>query len=225
MSFPIRSAFLLAAGEGRRLNPITLTQHKALLNLPNGEPIRNWLLALHDFSNITVNVYHLADQVVDFVSFIKPKAQFSFESSLLDSGGGIRHALPFIDEETFLVINTDIVGDIQGMIGSLIKSWRGDEGGRILLVPTPSTHPGDCDIDSEGRVSFIKGGPLTMAGVQICRAGSYKNYPDGEVFSNLDIWKGLASSKKLFGTVFDGKWLDIGTFERLRQAGYQDKTP
>lgn len=212
---------LLAAGKGERLRPLTDTCHKALISLPDGSStLGSWLDVYQNAARLVVNVHHLANQVTAYVQSRRPDAVISFEHTLLDSGGSVRHALPYFSNP-FWIVNSDIYGDIADMRTTLQQSWQGCEGIRLLLVPTPHTHPGDYDIAKDGRLTYCRGGAFTVAGLALAKPDVYKNYPDGTVFSNRIVWDKLESEGLLYGTPFHGQWIDIGTFERLQQTGWQ----
>lgn len=215
----LNNVMILAAGKGERLKPLTDTCHKSLLRLPGGHTLGQWLKTFQEAQKVIVNVHHLADQVTEAVQSINPNALISFERTLLDSGGGIRHVLPYFDCP-FWVANSDVAGDLSLMKSTLASSWLGHEGMRLLLTPTPRTHPGDYDISSDGRLTYRRGGPLTVTGLHIAQPYVYQPYPDGTIFSNRRVWDDLEQQGKLYGAVFEGEWIDIGTHERLKEAGF-----
>lgn len=218
----LNDVIILAAGKGERLKPLTNTCHKALLPISGGHTLGRCLKAFSDAKRLVVNVHYLAEQVSHAVLSVRPDAVISFERILLDSGGGVRHVLGFFDQP-FWVMNSDIAGDLGVMRKTLEASWRGHEGMRLLVIPTPPDQPGDYDMDELGRLSSRRGGSFTVAGLHIAQPHVYLSYPDGMIFSNRNVWDDLEKLGQLYGTVFHGDWLDIGTHERLNQVGYITK--
>ncbi|MCC8152769.1 MAG: nucleotidyltransferase family protein [Tannerellaceae bacterium] len=112
-------AMIFAAGLGNRLKPLTDTTPKALIPV-NGEPMLGHVirkLKTAGFTDIIINVHHLADQIIDFIEVNNQfgvNIQISDERNyLLDTGGGIKLAAQFLQgNEPFLVHNTDILSNV-----------------------------------------------------------------------------------------------------------------
>ncbi|MDE6382409.1 MAG: NTP transferase domain-containing protein, partial [Muribaculaceae bacterium] len=111
-------AFILAAGLGTRLRPWTLEHPKALVPVGGVPMLERVILRMRDqgFDDITVNVHHFADQIVDFLNArdFGVAVHISDERErLLDTGGAILHASRFLaaDPAPFLVHNVDILSD------------------------------------------------------------------------------------------------------------------
>lgn len=120
------NALILAAGFGTRLLPLTKTTPKALLPI-DGKPmlqiaIEN--LVNQGFSQIVVNVHHLASQIIDFVRTHRFEARVLISDErarLMDTGGAIVHARKLLDNgEPFLVHNVDIISNIN--LGALFRA-------------------------------------------------------------------------------------------------------
>jgi NDP-sugar pyrophosphorylase family protein len=113
-------AMILAAGLGTRLKPITDTMPKALVPV-NGKPMLEGLilkLKAAGFRELVINIHHLGEQIIDFLSAndnFGVKINISDERDyLLDTGGGIKHAARFLAEnnDPFLVHNVDILSNV-----------------------------------------------------------------------------------------------------------------
>ena len=112
-------AMIFAAGLGTRLKPLTDHTPKALLPVAGKPMLEHIILKLKSagFDQIVVNVHHFANQIVDF---LKANNNFGIEIAisdesdyLLDTGGGIKKATPFLrGNEPFLVHNTDIFSNV-----------------------------------------------------------------------------------------------------------------
>ena len=112
-------ALIFAAGLGNRLKPLTDTTPKALLPVDGKPMLEHVILKLKDagFDQITVNIHHFGQQIIDF---LKEKNNFGIDihisderEYLLDTGGGIKHAAEFLDgDEPFMVHNVDIFSNV-----------------------------------------------------------------------------------------------------------------
>ena len=101
-------AMIFAAGLGTRLKPLTDERPKALVEV-SGKPMLFWVIARlkqQGFTDIIINAYHYADQIIAFVNQYESfgvSLRVSVEEKLLDTGGGLRNAAWFLDREEFLV--------------------------------------------------------------------------------------------------------------------------
>jgi len=130
---------IFAAGLGTRLKPITDSMPKALVPV-NGQPLLQILLeklSASGFHDIVINVHHFADMIEEFVPQLHlqdMRVQFSDErSELLDTGGGVRHAAPLLqDADRFLIHNVDILSNVD-----LCKFFSLGEGRGATLLVSP----------------------------------------------------------------------------------------
>lgn len=117
MSYNKRTAFIFAAGLGTRLQPLTLTRPKALVEI-KGKPLLQLAIEKLEqagFQRIVINTHHFAEQIASFISGHKFDAEIliSHEKNLLlDTGGGILAAKELIGDKPFLAYNVDILSDI-----------------------------------------------------------------------------------------------------------------
>lgn len=107
--------FILAAGLGTRLKPWTDSHPKALVPVGGTPMLQRVVGRMHDagISDITVNVFHFADQIIDFLQSRYPDIKISDERpELLETGGGLLHAAPLLEgNEPILVHNVDILSN------------------------------------------------------------------------------------------------------------------
>src|SRR5262245_11065564 len=102
----IDTAMILAAGRGERMRPLTDTIPKPLISV-GGKPMLEHTLArlkAHGVVNIVVNAHYLAEQIVNR---LKGRAQVIVEDRLLDTGGGVKNALPLLGDKPFFIVNGD----------------------------------------------------------------------------------------------------------------------
>jgi MurNAc alpha-1-phosphate uridylyltransferase len=221
----IKQAFVLAAGEGRRLRPLTLETPKPLIPIRQTHCLERILVKLktHGVERIIINTHHLAEQVHKFVAG-DPAIRVSFEQVLLESGGGIRHVLPYFGCDPFFVINGDIWWEDgeAPLLEALEARFENHMDALIAITPKENmptySGPGDYDISCEGKLAY-RGDATTAAfvagGIKIIRPSAYKGYLDGEIFSNKKVWDTLESQRKLYGFIHQDFLCDIGSHQAL----------
>jgi MurNAc alpha-1-phosphate uridylyltransferase len=216
-------AMILAAGFGERLRPLTETTPKPLLRV-GGKPLIQYHienLATVGVRDVVINTGWLGDQVEAFVgdgSRFGVSVQWSREADPLETGGGIRNALPLLGSEPFLVINSDVWTDYP--IEKLIAiDWSAEDiDAHLVLVGNPEHHPeGDFELSSDGKVTCPQGGEsYTFSGISVMSPEIFALYPSAsQKFPIRDVLAGSIKSGFVSGEVFDGIWQDIGTIERL----------
>jgi len=236
-------AMILAAGLGSRLQPLTLNRPKALLEV-QGVPLLALVLARltqHGFTDIVVNAYHLADQIVAFLDDYQKQSgharltlAVSREIRLLDTGGGVQNAAWFFDDEQpFLVHNVDILTDLD--LNRLMDAHRKSkalatlavrerESTRYFLFDKEDRLCGWQSLESnETRMARTVNGtptPLGFMGIQVISPKIFKKLTAAPPFSLVDAYLQLASlgeSIKAF-RADDSRWMDLGRKEQLELA-------
>ena len=223
----IKQAMILAAGQGRRLAPLTDTTPKPLMSMGESTLLDLVLdkVAKHGIDRCVMNTYHLADQLEEHVKTRqKPKIIISREATLLGNGGGIVKALPHFHQESFFSFNADIVWDYDGdsgTIASLEALW--DEvkmDGLLLLMPRDSVMdhegPGDFCLDDSAVIQPIDSGKpaYVYTGIQILHPRLFAGRLV-EPLSLLTVYREAIAKKRLYGMIHTGTWIDAGTPKRL----------
>ncbi len=232
-------AMIFAAGEGQRLRPVTEKVPKALVPVAGRPMIEYPLLWLrhHGTREIIINLHHLGEQIEAHLgdgAKLGLKINYSREQELLDTGGGLLKAKAFLQDATFIVINTDVLIDLP--LADLIDFHRLKKAAATLVLrPDPlADQYGSMDIDLEGRICrFLKakhpaasGGPYTklmFTGVQILEPKIFDymatDASSAKFGTTKDTYpKMLLAGEALFGYRFDGFWQDVGTAERIKQV-------
>jgi mannose-1-phosphate guanylyltransferase len=232
-------AMVFAAGEGQRLRPITETTPKPLVAVA-GRPMIDYPLLLlrhYGVKEIIINLHHLGDQIEKYLgdgASFDLKICYSRESLLLDTGGGLLKAKPFLQDATFIVINTDVLIDLP-LAEVLAFHRRHNAAATLVLRPDEhADHYGSMDIAADGRICrflnarlpSVPTAPrhkLMFTGVQILEPRVFEYMPvatGSEKFSTTrDVYpKMLLASERLYGFRFDGFWQDLGTVERIEEA-------
>ena len=219
-------AMILAAGEGRRMLPLTQSTPKPLLKAGGITLLERHILALRDagITDIVVNAAYLAEQIVQFCgdgSRWHVHIGVTVEAQALETAGGIINALPLLGDAPFVLINGDIFCDVP--LSTLIDQTVPKQGAHILLVNNPA-HNTAGDFILEGRTVKAAQTPtsgraasnqtLTYAGLGIYHPDFFKGYDQGKrplkPLLDAAIHKG-----RLAGSHWQGQWLDVGTPERL----------
>ena len=219
-------AMILAAGEGRRLRPLTAHTPKPLLSVKGVPLLEHLIVRLRDAGivDLVINASYLGDQIVNFCgdgSQWGVRIQISAETAPLETAGGIIEALPMLEDDPFIVVNGDVFTDYP--FERLAAKPMSHRQGHLVLVDNPSHNPqGDFALEG-GEIAQPEaghGGPsddidtLTFSGVALYHPGFFAGFPRGRrpLKPLLDeaISSGLVS-----GEYFDGIWSDVGTPERL----------
>ncbi|MCP5305346.1 MAG: nucleotidyltransferase family protein [Chromatiaceae bacterium] len=208
---------ILAAGRGERMRPLTDRIPKPLLPLA-GKPLIVWLierLARAGIRNLVINHAHLGEQIEAVLGDGDAwgvQIRYSAEGRALETGGGILHALPLIDAESFLVVNGDVWSDIEPRE---VRLSRGDLA-QLVLVDNPPHHPeGDFRL-AGGRV-VAEGEPrLTFSGVGVYHRDLFAGHAAG-AFPLAPLLREAMRIGRVGGVHHRGEWVDVGTPERLAE--------
>ena len=209
------ACMILAAGFGTRMGALTRDRPKPLIEVGGRPLIDHALEQARDawVSRIVVNGHYHADQMREYLGPM-PDVAFSEEQpEILDSAGGIRHALPLLDAEVFFTLNADAVWTGPGALCQLADRWV-PETMDVLGLMVPRTRAvgredrGDFAMDADGRLSWDETGDV-YSGAQIVKAGLFDGYPEGP-FSLHEIWRKAMSEGRMFGAIHSGHWADVG---------------
>ena len=223
MSTRLAKAFVLAAGLGTRMRPLTDTLPKPLVRLA-GKPLLDHVLDRIVATGITeavVNVHYMAAEIeLHLRNRTSPRIVVSDErEALLDTGGGVAKALPRLGDAPFMVHNSDSVWIERGpsalaRLGVAFDDTRMD--GMLLLAERATSlgyhGRGDFDLAADGRLERVaRGGTAryVFAGASIATRRLMRDSPDGP-FSLNRVWDRALAEGRLFGIVLDGIWMHVG---------------
>ncbi|MEY3218795.1 MAG: hypothetical protein RIT27_152 [Pseudomonadota bacterium] len=209
----MKTAMILAAGRGERMRPLTDFTPKPLLKIKGKALIEFHLekLARANFEKVVINHHWLGEQIETALGNGEKygiEIQYSRETTLLETGGGIVQALPLLGKEPFLVINGDIWSNLDfNEIHLNIKKLA-----HLILVENPPHNlKGDFGLDN----GFVINEPqFTFSGIGIYRHDLFRDYKI-ERFPLAPILRKAILEQKVTGEYFKGRWFDIGTPDRL----------
>lgn len=231
-------AMVLAAGQGTRLQPITDRMPKALVPVAGRPMIEFALLLLGHYGvrDIVINLHHFGTQIEDHLGDgrrFDVRISYSHETELLDTGGGLLQAKAFLQDDTFIVVNTDALIDVN--LAAVLNDHRQNHAAATLVLrpDIDADRYGSIDIGADGRICrFLahrsKDQPvgaiskLMFTGLQILepRVFDYMNDGEQKKFSTTreTYPRMLSAGERLFGYNFEGFWQDLGTIERIEAA-------
>lgn len=234
MSGRMSSAMILAAGMGSRLRPLTDMAPKPLINV-GGQPVILRALAAvkaAGIERVVVNTHYLGRMVESTVraNSMGLKVFFSYEEELLETGGGIKKALPLLGENPFLVVNSDAVWreDVEPLLRPLMAAFNPAKHDALMAVvplATVQAFRSDGDFVMEARSKKLtRPSPRQKAKANVVFAGIHVTHPafiaheKAEKFSLVKPWDEAAAQGRLHGWRYDGPWVDMGTHTGLECA-------
>ena len=224
----INYAFILCAGFGKRLNPITLDIPKPLIKINNTTLLENTLRLLEklEIQNVKINTFYLENQIKEFLKKFNSKLNIEViedGDKILDTGGGIYNLIKSIDESDFIVFNPDTIWNEKNIltIKNMINFYFSNNLSNSLLVVNKNK-----SFDKRFKGDFeLQGNKLTKknennfiyTGCQILNKNLFNNIKN-EIFSISDIWNNEINKGTLngFETIEDFTHLtDIEIYNQL----------
>jgi MurNAc alpha-1-phosphate uridylyltransferase len=204
---------IFGAGFGTRMGALTATRPKPLIPVA-GVTLLDRARALGaetGHSPVVVNTHYMAEAMAHHLAGtgvrLSPEA-----TRILDTGGGLRQALPLLGTGPVATLNPDCVWAGPNPLRVLEEAWDPARMGALLLVVPPERRhahegAGDFDIAEDGQLR--RKGPHVYTGAQILDPSGLHDIAD-EVFSLNLLWNRLAADQRLFGVVYPGRWCDVG---------------
>lgn len=217
----IKTFMLLAAGRGNRMQHLTKSLPKPLLDF-HGKAIIEWhleKLANLGIEDLVINVSYLPEKIKAFIGYGKKwnlNVSFSEENPVLETAGGIKNALHLIKTDPFVVINADIYTHYNYL--KLIHfNLPKDKKACLFFVPNPEHNlKGDYSMDLKGNViKKINDDSKTFAGIGIYRKCFFNDVPTNSFYKLATLLESEIDKNNVCGEKIEDFWLDIGTPERL----------
>ena len=225
----INTAFILCAGFGKRLNPLTLDTPKPLIKLNNIAVLETCINLIESLGiqQIILNTFYLKDQIHDFINNKKFKSKITIiedGENILDTGGGINNMMKHTSEDNVLIFNPDTIWkkDYLNKIIEMEKMYFSKKIKNILLLVKKELSfdknlNGDFDLKKN---SIIKNNEnkFIYTGCQIMNKKLLSDYKDKN-FSITNVWNDLIEKKELYGFETDNDFYhltDLETFKKLQ---------
>lgn len=228
----ISQAFILAAGRGKRMLHLTDDKPKPLVQVAgkslidyNVDHIKN-----AGIKDCVVNLCYKGEMIKNHLSSRQDmNFIFSEEEEALETGGGIKHALPKMKREAFIVVNSDALwADEQNetLLDNMIMAWDDTKYDMMLMLqPLEKAYGagnnGDYLLDANNRLVRRKDkdvkAPYLYGGVLICHPRVFDNEPEGRYWL-IDIFDRLQNAGRLGYYIHQGKWFHVGNPEATQIA-------
>jgi MurNAc alpha-1-phosphate uridylyltransferase len=225
----INTAFILCAGFGKRLNPLTLDTPKPLIKLNNIAVLETCINLIESLGiqQIIINTFYLKDQIHDFINNKKFKSKISIiedGEKILDTGGGINNMMKYTNEDNVLIFNPDTIWkknyfteiiEMENMYFS--KKLKNI----LLLVKKELSFDKNLNGDFDLKKNLIiknNEAKFIYTGCQIINKKILSNYKD-KIFSITCVWNDLIEKKELYGFETDNDFYhltDLKTFKKLQ---------
>jgi MurNAc alpha-1-phosphate uridylyltransferase len=222
----IKYGMILAAGLGKRMQPLTLKTPKPLLEINNYTLLERAinLLISHGVQEISINVHYLPDQIKSFINRKNFKVKISIsneENLLLDTGGGVLKGSQNFGDNPFFVINPDTVWSKHYLaeLKSLEVIYLKNNKPTLLLVnkklSIDPSFKGDFNLNNE-KISKDSENQFIFTGLQIINRSVFTN-EKSEVFSLNKVWNKLIKDKNLLGLESNQKFYHLNTSDMYRK--------
>ena len=231
-------AMIFAAGLGTRLFPLTIDKPKALVEIEGKTLLQMAIekVSQAGYHDLVINVHHFADLIIQF---LKQKNNFGLNitisderGQLLDTGGGILKAAPFLEgADPFLVYNVDVLSNIDLQ---LLKKYHSEKGGLATLVVRDRLTSRYLAFDDSMQLSGwqnIKTGEeivsrnmqncclLAFSGIQLIEPAIFKLITETGNFPLIPLYLRLAKEHRIMGYNDQSTlWMDLGKPSQITEA-------
>lgn len=228
MSCDIDTAMIMAAGHGTRMRPLTNDIPKALVKV-NGKAMVDHAIdrvKAAGISRIVINIHAHADKMR---AHLEARGDDSIiisdeTDALLETGGGIKNALPLLGDKPILTHNCDSIW-IEGMgatLPRLIDAFDPAEMDAMLVLAVTASIVGDVErgdftMEADGRIEWREPrsvAPFMYTGVQIIKPQLFADINE-QAFSTTRVWRTLTEQGRAYGLRHDGIWMHVGTPQAL----------
>jgi MurNAc alpha-1-phosphate uridylyltransferase len=218
---------IFAAGLGTRMGDLTRDRPKPLIEV-GGQTLIEHALALArgaGVARIVVNTHAHPEQMHAHLARVAPDVLISHEPQRLETGGGLKRALPLLGTGPIFTLNADMVWSGPNPLCALAAAWVPGDGALLMLVPRAAAtgHGGAGDFfrdPATARLTRRGDAPsadFIYAGAQVIDRSALDAFPEA-VFSLNPVWDRLIAEGRLRGIVHPGAWVDVGRPEGIALA-------
>ena len=222
----IKHGMILAAGLGKRMQPLTNKKPKPLLEIGGSTLLERAinLLINHGVEEVIINIHHLANQIEKFILDFKSEVKIKISNekdSLLDTGGGVKKGTKDFKENPFFVINPDTLwsNKYSKEVQSLEKEFFTNKRPCLLLVKKElsldNSFKGDFNLNNN-LISKDEHNQFIFTGLQIIKNDHLLSF-NKDIFSMNEVWEKLISEKNLGGLESNQKFYHLNTFEMFEK--------
>ena len=223
----IRTALILCAGFGKRLNPLTLETPKPLLKIKNTTILENCINVISKLGikKILINTFHLGDQISEFIKMKNFEVDIKIKEdgkNILDTGGGIMNLVKDTTDQDFLVFNPDTLWNYKYVneINEMQDFYFSNKLNCILLVADKKlsfdkSFNGDFKL-KDNLLQKDEDNNFIYIGCKIFNKSLFENYVLKN-FSILEVWKELRNKNQLNGYESLNKFYHLTNMETFKK--------
>jgi len=220
------SGMILAAGFGKRMMPLTKELPKPLIDINGITLLENAINFLKKLGcqQIIINTHYHHLKIERFISQRKDidNIELVYEKEILDTGGGVKNAIPYFKNDDLLIVNSDIFWREENIKDAklLIKNYLNKKIPYLLLAEKKRSFgifksQGDFVLQKNKIVRFNKGDHIFFySGLQMITADIVKPFSQNS-FSFNDVWDNLIVNKNLCGQIMKSNWYHVGDIKGL----------
>ena len=224
----VKSALILCAGYGKRLQPITNDTPKSLLKIKNINLLENTLSFVKSIgiNKIKINTFYLGEKIQNFIKSKNYPLNIDVVSDgekILDTGGGIFNLIKQSDDEDFLILNPDTLWNLNyiNTFNKMEKYYFKNKVKNLLMVVNKdksfdTRFKGDFCLNKNKLTKEIEN-DFIYTGCQIINKKVFQNI-NNNIFSISEIWNDLIDKKELYGYESFNEFIhltDIEIFKKL----------
>ena len=222
----IKHGIILAAGLGKRMQPLTLKKPKPLLEIRGKTLLERAIehLINHGVEELSINIHHLGDQIEKYISKLKFRANIKISNEkqqLLDTGGGVKKGTQRFKDNPFFVINPDTLWTekYSEEIQTLEKTYFKEKTPCLLLVnkelSIDKSFKGDFNLKNK-IISKDEKNQFIYTGLQIISRDNL-DFISKEVFSMNEVWNNLIDKKNLYGIESNQKFYHLNSIKMYKK--------